>query len=162
MDPASISNARREHGRIARQAKNGGITEKNAEVARFSDKKPFPLAIDGQKLVLMSTSHTANARIRNRHGAAFRVVATVDRAEDALSILKEFPALAESELVLHPTHAWKLIINRELGEAAQLARIEELLHRNADRIKSAKLEFCLLYTSPSPRDVEESRMPSSA
>ena len=24
------------------------------------------------------------------------------------------------------------------------------------------VEFCLLYTSPSPRDVEESRMPSSA
>ena len=24
------------------------------------------------------------------------------------------------------------------------------------------LSFCLLYTSPSPRDVEESRMPSSA
>ena len=24
------------------------------------------------------------------------------------------------------------------------------------------LELCLLYTSPSPRDVEESRMPSSA
>ena len=23
-------------------------------------------------------------------------------------------------------------------------------------------DFCLLYTSPSPRDVEESRMPSSA
>ena len=28
--------------------------------------------------------------------------------------------------------------------------------------KSIQLEFCLLYTSPSPRDVEESRMPSSA
>ena len=26
----------------------------------------------------------------------------------------------------------------------------------------AALESCLLYTSPSPRDVEESRMPSSA
>ena len=26
----------------------------------------------------------------------------------------------------------------------------------------AKAENCLLYTSPSPRDVEESRMPSSA
>ena len=25
-----------------------------------------------------------------------------------------------------------------------------------------QLKFCLLYTSPSPRDVEESRMPSSA
>ena len=28
--------------------------------------------------------------------------------------------------------------------------------------QSLKNEFCLLYTSPSPRDVEESRMPSSA
>ena len=27
---------------------------------------------------------------------------------------------------------------------------------------SRELYFCLLYTSPSPRDVEESRMPSSA
>ena len=31
-----------------------------------------------------------------------------------------------------------------------------------DLIKSGDLSFCLLYTSPSPRDVEESRMPSSA
>ena len=30
------------------------------------------------------------------------------------------------------------------------------------RLASAHLKACLLYTSPSPRDVEESRMPSSA
>ena len=30
------------------------------------------------------------------------------------------------------------------------------------RLAKALSEFCLLYTSPSPRDVEESRMPSSA
>ena len=29
-------------------------------------------------------------------------------------------------------------------------------------IVSGLIRFCLLYTSPSPRDVEESRMPSSA
>ena len=29
-------------------------------------------------------------------------------------------------------------------------------------VKSSKDKICLLYTSPSPRDVEESRMPSSA
>ena len=29
-------------------------------------------------------------------------------------------------------------------------------------IKQDKSRICLLYTSPSPRDVEESRMPSSA
>ena len=28
--------------------------------------------------------------------------------------------------------------------------------------KSNSINLCLLYTSPSPRDVEESRMPSSA
>ena len=28
--------------------------------------------------------------------------------------------------------------------------------------QGAKVYICLLYTSPSPRDVEESRMPSSA
>ena len=32
-----------------------------------------------------------------------------------------------------------------------------------EEIKQAEMiEICLLYTSPSPRDVEESRMPSSA
>ena len=30
------------------------------------------------------------------------------------------------------------------------------------RTKGIKVNACLLYTSPSPRDVEESRMPSSA
>ena len=30
------------------------------------------------------------------------------------------------------------------------------------RLSGYMLESCLLYTSPSPRDVEESRMPSSA
>ena len=29
-------------------------------------------------------------------------------------------------------------------------------------LATALNQFCLLYTSPSPRDVEESRMPSSA
>ena len=31
-----------------------------------------------------------------------------------------------------------------------------------DRLQKEDFNSCLLYTSPSPRDVEESRMPSSA
>ena len=34
--------------------------------------------------------------------------------------------------------------------------------RGTDNYNKALLKDCLLYTSPSPRDVEESRMPSSA
>ena len=34
--------------------------------------------------------------------------------------------------------------------------------KRAENEKELKYKNCLLYTSPSPRDVEESRMPSSA
>ena len=36
---------------------------------------------------------------------------------------------------------------------------EKVIHEIA---KAAKVTICLLYTSPSPRDAHESRMPSSA
>ena len=42
-------------------------------------------------------------------------------------------------------------------------QIEETFESALDSlINHCRDEFCLLYTSPSPRDVEESRMPSSA
>ena len=37
-----------------------------------------------------------------------------------------------------------------------------LISRVFDKEINEVFKFCLLYTSPSPRDVEESRMPSSA
>ena len=36
------------------------------------------------------------------------------------------------------------------------------LNRVEDLLQQRGIKTCLLYTSPSPRDVEESRMPSSA
>ena len=50
----------------------------------------------------------------------------------------------------------RLIITPHPGEAAKMLNIP-VSEVQADRYKT-----CLLYTSPSPRDVEESRMPSSA
>ena len=41
----------------------------------------------------------------------------------------------------------------------------DVLELHTDKLSGSKVEYidnCLLYTSPSPRDVEESRMPSSA
>nr|WP_323613330.1 hypothetical protein [Escherichia coli] len=51
--------------------------------------------------------------------------------------------------------------------AADLATAGETVRASLDRLQVATLrkfgtKGCLLYTSPSPRDVEESRMPSSA
>ena len=48
----------------------------------------------------------------------------------------------------------KLIVDRKINEGLEEKQIYQFLRE--------KYGDCLLYTSPSPRDVEESRMPSSA
>ena len=53
--------------------------------------------------------------------------------------------------LLHPDHC---LTEKQVSEIAHDIRMDLNLH---DLYK-----HCLLYTSPSPRDVEESRMPSSA
>ena len=45
---------------------------------------------------------------------------------------------------------------------ASAAILDKLVENGADMIELGMPFSCLLYTSPSPRDVEESRMPSSA
>ena len=42
------------------------------------------------------------------------------------------------------------------------ARSEDKLNALAAELRSDNIEICLLYTSPSPRDLSTSRMPSSA
>ena len=51
----------------------------------------------------------------------------------------------EGETVVYPKHG--------VGEVIKIETME---------VASIKTNFCLLYTSPSPRDTERSRMPSSA
>ena len=60
-------------------------------------------------------------------------------ADDALSLLNKYEIFKQKYFTLVPGAAWR---NKEWGVEKYIA--------------------CLLYTSPSPRDVEESRMPSSA
>ena len=60
-------------------------------------------------------------------------------------------------LLLVPTLALLLVVGRV---ALEIPAVQDaLLARGA---AGMALQGCLLYTSPSPRDVEESRMPSSA
>ena len=45
---------------------------------------------------------------------------------------------------------------------AELCDVEVPIYAGADRPMLRDLQTCLLYTSPSPRDLSTSRMPSSA
>ena len=85
-------------------------------------------------------------------------------------------AAREAEKYDNPIPSRELILQRlaDRGEPAareELAKefglyeedqIEALRRRLRAMERDGQLIYCLLYTSPSPRDVEESRMPSSA
>ena len=53
-----------------------------------------------------------------------------------------------------------LLVGRTLAEVAKLIK-PGVTTKELDKVAEEFIS-CLLYTSPSPRDVEESRMPSSA
>ena len=95
--------------------------------------------------------------------------------KSASNVLK----LEKSPSVYAPIGSYKdllpYLVRRLLENGANSSFINRLLDPETDsewlaqnpyiRMKNEKKEIplpCLLYTSPSPRDVEESRMPSSA
>ena len=55
-----------------------------------------------------------------------------------------------------------ILLIQELSDGRDEARAKELLALVGLEAEMDRFPACLLYTSPSPRDVEESRMPSSA
>ena len=60
----------------------------------------------------------------------------------------------------------QLIIGRKFNRNLSLEILPTIMYRNLVMKESDKLvtffHYCLLYTSPSPRDLSTSRMPSSA
>jgi len=74
-------------------------------------------------------------------------------------------------LVLAGCQPWQDDLNRNSMQLQDLEARVRMLESQVEslttelegrRAKSGSFVVCLLYTSPSPRDVEESRMPSSA
>ena len=56
-----------------------------------------------------------------------------------------------------------IVLARTSGNSGELAGLTLfIVDANADGLNIIKLDICLLYTSPSPRDRQKSRMPSSA
>ena len=79
-----------------------------------------------------------------------------------MEALKEYQRLSKVEYVSKKTTAMNLMelvedVKESIPDGTYLKMMDELMALNKETE-----ERCLLYTSPSPRDVEESRMPSSA
>ena len=75
-------------------------------------------------------------------------------SQKTLEILKKDPAVEETD---NPNDADIILLNTcSIREKA-----EEKVYSELGRLNKLK-KICLLYTSPSPRDKRQSRMPSSA
>ena len=88
-------------------------------------------------------------------GATQHLARTAQLLEELEGQHNALEALALEAIRSEPG-SWEL--DRQRWQEQPIELQKRLLHRwvhNVDQI-------CLLYTSPSPRDVEESRMPSSA
>ena len=68
---------------------------------------------------------------------------------------QKYQGKSTAEIIRMHQEAEKLL-GKQSSEVGELRKVVD------DYIQTQLSEHCLLYTSPSPRDVEESRMPSSA
>ena len=70
----------------------------------------------------------------------------------------------DEKITAHSSKEEQEKVLKEIRQLENRKKILENKQRNEERrVRTRRLiERCLLYTSPSPRDVEESRMPSSA
>ena len=121
---------------IARQ----WIRHRTANVNEYSAR----YSILDKEFYLPSKENLAAQSKNNRQGRG--EVIEGDQANEVLNLLKEDAeqTYENYETMLNEKYDGSIIDKNKSGLARELARI------------------CLLYTSPSPRDVEESRMPSSA
>ena len=62
----------------------------------------------------------------------------------------------------HPDNGRVLVLDKKLRDLLEPPADVQVTFLNLQKFLSPHYTNCLLYTSPSPRDVEESRMPSSA
>ncbi len=109
---------------------------------------------------------TPRIRIRLK-GFDYRVID--QSAADIVETAKRSGARVAGPVPL-PTNIEKFTVNRSVHvnkksmdqfEVRTHKRLIDIVEPTAATVDELK-KLCLLYTSPSPRDVEESRMPSSA
>ena len=86
--------------------------------------------------------------------------AFADHGPDIAGIILE-PVPANAGLYL-PRDGYLEFLREITAEHESLLLFDEVMTGFRLGLAGAQGRFCLLYTSPSPRDVEESRMPSSA
>ena len=132
----------------------------------ISDVDVFSIVNDDKKNAFINYIHVTNGAINQSFTFEYRrkldETDTELLNEAILDIRERFKSTAKEIIV--PFEMDFRIKDAEffIPQRGDKKHLLELSEMNAKQYKFDRLKSCLLYTSPSPRDVEESRMPSSA
>ena len=127
-------------------------------VTKIEDKFGVDASASGGGMMMMAAGAGDAGGAAAEEKTEFDLVLTEFPADKKIAVLK----------VVRGITGLGLKEAKDIVEAVPKTLQEGISKDDAENAKKqleeagAKVEFCLLYTSPSPRDVEESRMPSSA
>ena len=150
------------------------MAAKHLESAGFLARDLKEAAKAAQLYEQAAKFHEADGRRDNAAEAYCKAARVLEGADDAraAALLEEACALPDDEdevgklaafVEVFKTAVALLLRTGQPGAAAPLLRQQAALHaRLLQPHAVARCELCLLYTSPSPRDKRQSRMPSSA
>ena len=94
-------------------------------------------------------------------GVSSRGMGSIDKREDTSYVMDDFMLATAADIVADPS-APDAFVNGIMEGKEWVWDNGILKESKVAKYQRYMSESCLLYTSPSPRDVEESRMPSSA
>ena len=140
--------ARALHGRGATVVLHGTRAERLAELA-------------GE---LGERTHVVTANLSSREEAAGLIDAAAEAAGAPITILVNNAGITRDNLAMRmKDEEWDEVLTVNMTAAMMIARaaLRPMMKARHGRIISVS-SICLLYTSPSPRDLSTSRMPSSA
>ena len=119
------------------------------------------LSVADKRLAALSDRATTTIERANVVCLQMDVYLLMDRSDGAVAVCLAYLRHVGIEWSAHPSddevrqeydHIWSLLGDRQIEELIDLPLMED----------AGSLMTCLLYTSPSPRDRQKSRMPSSA
>ena len=72
------------------------------------------------------------------------------------------PIITEKSSMLQESNKYVFKVHKNSNKSQIKNAVEEVFDVTVESVNVIKVKGCLLYTSPSPRDLSTSRMPSSA